>query len=76
MNLDKVYHNSENKKCNIIQMVRGEPEWAANRIQVGEKMLTELKNLIENQCDTVSTPNGKYVNREQLFVCIEILKDK
>ena len=37
MDLKKSYYNSEGIELNILQMVDQEPEWAANRIQEGEK---------------------------------------
>lgn len=37
MDLKKRYATSEGINCNILQMVKMEPEWAANRIQAGEK---------------------------------------
>ena len=33
MDLEKRYETAEGIKCNILQMVKIEPEWAANRIQ-------------------------------------------
>ena len=42
MNLDKKYFLNGNK-CNILQLVKKEPEWAANRIQEGEKAIEKLK---------------------------------
>ena len=43
MDLNKIYHDSENKPCNIYQMVTREPEWAANMIQEGERRLEQAK---------------------------------
>ena len=45
MNTAKIYHDSDGKECSIWQMVRHEPEWAANRIQEGEKAIVELDAL-------------------------------
>lgn len=37
MNLEKIYYDADGKKCNILELIKKEPEWAANRIQEGEK---------------------------------------
>jgi hypothetical protein len=39
----KTYMDSEGNECSIWQMVRREPEWAANRIQEGEKAIEQVK---------------------------------
>lgn len=33
MDLDKKYKDAEGEECNILDLVKKEPEWAANRIQ-------------------------------------------
>ncbi len=43
MNTAKIYRDSEDNECSIYQMVRVEPDWAANRIQAGEKALELIK---------------------------------
>ena len=47
MDLEKKYTTSEGIECNILQMVKMEPEWAANRIQAGEKAIEKLKEIDE-----------------------------
>lgn len=42
MDTAKIYHDSGGNKCSIWQIVRREPDWAANRIQEGEKAILEL----------------------------------
>lgn len=37
MDLTKRYQDSNDNPCDILQMVKREPEWAANRIQAGEE---------------------------------------
>lgn len=37
MNLEKIYYDAEGKECNILELVKREPEWAVNRIQEAEK---------------------------------------
>jgi len=46
MDLTKRYYDARNseKKVDILHMVKHEPEWAANRIQVGERALSMLSN--------------------------------
>jgi hypothetical protein len=43
MDLTKTYFDSEGLSGNILQIVRREPEWAAERIQEGEKAIAELR---------------------------------
>jgi len=43
MDLEKVYKTGEGIECNILQLVKIEPEWAANIIQKYEKELNDQK---------------------------------
>ncbi len=43
MNLDKIYYTAEGEKCNILKLVKLEPEWAANQIQEGEKAIKKIE---------------------------------
>ena len=43
MDLEKRYKTSGGVECNILQLVKMEPEWAANRIQQGELAEATLK---------------------------------
>ena len=43
MNTAKVYQDTEGNDCSIVQMVRREPHWAANRVQAGEEAIEQLK---------------------------------
>ncbi len=45
MDLDKDYYDSDGIKRNILEMVKIEPEWAANRLQKGEEYFAELCRL-------------------------------
>jgi hypothetical protein len=45
MNTGKTYYDSDGNECSIWQMVHREPEWAATRIQVGEKALDQVRDL-------------------------------
>jgi len=58
MDFTKLYIDSEGIERNILQMVKLEPEWAANRIQEGEKVnerLAECEGFLE-----AVDPNSKY----------------
>jgi hypothetical protein len=48
MDLEKVYYDTEGRKRNILQLVKEEPEWAANRIQEGEKYKKMWEDIINN----------------------------
>ena len=61
MDLDKVYHDSENRPCNIYQMVTREPEWAANMIQEGERRLEQVK--------WISTKDQIPAHKEPVIYC-------
>lgn len=52
MDLDKEYY-SNGDKCNILQMINREPEWAANRLQEGEKIFEELCRLRDTLKETL-----------------------
>lgn len=43
MDLDKRYQEANGISYNIMEMVHAEPEWAASRIQEGEKAIEALK---------------------------------
>ena len=47
MNLNKKYHDTNGNECNILQLIEKEPEWAAHRIQAGEKYRKMLDKLID-----------------------------
>lgn len=42
MDTSKIYHDSYGNECSILQMVKREPKWAANRIQAGERAIAKL----------------------------------
>jgi hypothetical protein len=43
MNSAKIYFDADGNERTIYQMVKSEPEWAANRIQEGEKAIEQLQ---------------------------------
>ena len=47
MDLTKRYQDMDGNDCSIYHMVRQNPDWAAIRIQEGEKALAELKEAEE-----------------------------
>lgn len=47
MNTGKLYQDSDGNDCSIMQMVRREPEWAANRVQAGEAAIVKLDEVME-----------------------------
>ena len=47
MDLKRIYHDSDGNECNILQLVKSEPEWAANIIQYLEKQIIELKEMLK-----------------------------
>jgi hypothetical protein len=47
MDTGKIYKDVEGNECTIWQMLKREPEWAANRLQLGEKAIERLKDLGE-----------------------------
>jgi|GEM_PF-3998389 len=59
MDLNKKYLDSDDHKCTILQMVKLEPEWAANRIQEGEKWYEIVKDCerIFDIPDTADAPH-------------------
>ena len=49
MNTAKIYQDCNGEECTIHQMIRHEPEWAASRIQEGEKQLEKIVQWALNQ---------------------------
>lgn len=70
MNTAKVYLDADGRECTIWQMVRREPEWAANRIQEGEKALEKLEKL-EKQNEEM----GHIIEGMDLCCCGNAIKD-
>jgi hypothetical protein len=53
MNTAIVYHDSKGNERTIHQMVKYEPEWAANRIQNAEKAYERLERKYHQALDQV-----------------------
>jgi hypothetical protein len=67
MNLQKRYKTAEGIECNILQLVKTEPGWAANRIQEGEKAVEELTALKIDIRNFVKALEGSsHVNRDKI----------
>ena len=47
MDTSKIYHDSEDNECTIWQMIKREPEWAANVIQGYEDKVKKLESQIQ-----------------------------
>ncbi len=45
MDTGKTYYDSNANECSIWQLVRREPDWAANRVQEGEKAIEKVAEL-------------------------------
>ena len=45
MDLEKKYKDSNGDECNILQMIKREPEWAANMLQRNEEAITALEKI-------------------------------
>jgi hypothetical protein len=56
MNTAKIYKDIDGNECSIMQMVRREPDWAANRVQEGEKAFYRLD---AGRDYLMSTPAGE-----------------
>ncbi|GAF68525.1 unnamed protein product [marine sediment metagenome] len=65
MDLEKQYTDSNGIKCNILAMLRREPEWAANIFQVGERAMVALEeyqafNSVRNDFDAYLHAMGSW----------------
>jgi hypothetical protein len=50
MNTAKIYHDSDGDPRTILQMVTLEKEWAANRLQEGEKAIESIVEAMQDIC--------------------------
>ncbi|MFA6278357.1 MAG: hypothetical protein WC622_16540 [Pedobacter sp.] len=58
---EKIYVDSDNKKCTLYEMVKTEPEWAVNRIIAGEKAIEKLSKLETTKHEPLSDEKIKYI---------------
>ena len=56
MDLTKVYYDDVGQPLNILQAVKSCPEWAANRIQVGERALAMLPDAQRRAAEKGESP--------------------
>ena len=74
MNTAKKYHDSDGNECSIFQVVRLEPDWAASRIQEGEKAIEREKELLakigelELKLESTLLDGGHYIDKEQAVI--------
>ena len=63
MDLDKKYYDIDGDECNILDLVKCNPEWAVNRIQEGEKDLARDLELcmepIRYECLCMNPPEDR-----------------
>lgn len=45
MDMSKKYRDIKNNERNILEMLKLYPEWAANRLQLGEKAIDVIKRI-------------------------------
>jgi hypothetical protein len=45
MDLTKRYKDIDGNDCDILDMINRHPEWAAERIQIGEKAIEKLEKM-------------------------------
>lgn len=67
MDLTKVYYDQGGLSGNILQVIKREPEWAANRIQVGERALAMLTE--EQRAAAESGEGANVVQHAQPAIC-------
>jgi len=56
VDLEKRYFDGDGNKCNILQMIKMYPEWAANRLQIGEAAIETLAASRATESKVVSMP--------------------
>lgn len=67
MNTAKIYQDSEGNDCSIWQVVRREPDWAANRIQVGEKAIERVAEL-EQAIELLLEASSQFLTKDEDFL--------
>ena len=74
MNTAKIYHDSDGDERTILQMVTLEKEWAANRLQEGEKavelIVEAMQDICKNADDTLWIGDAETVF-ERLWSIVE-----
>ena len=75
MDLTKRYQDEDGNPRNILEMVGQFPEWAANRIQEGEKAASQISALEAKCRDLEKRLNGIIVKRVQPCGCVMCICD-
>lgn len=78
MDLKKVYRDAEGNECNVLELVKREPEWAANALQSNyingqKRVLKDLLELLKKHEKTCATDmacfcvyvTSYYLNKEK-----------
>ena len=85
MDIGKIYYDSAGMPCNILQIVKREPEWAANRIQEGEIATEELQGLrqddlksklVEQLQNMVDATSGQLRVTGQESICVKMARKR
>jgi len=61
MNLEKVYHDVDGNELNILQLVKKDPEWAANVLQHYECCVENLEYKKERLLEALQSAFKKHV---------------
>lgn len=64
MGTGKKYYDSKGQECSIRQMVRREPDWAANRVQEGEKAIARLEIMNKETTPIASSAEADRIIKE------------
>ena len=70
MDLKKVYQDLSGNECNIMQMIKREPEWAANILQQGEIAIAELRALKERASQQKDSADGEECPTYEGTICM------
>ena len=60
MNLNKKYTDTDGNECNILQLVKREPEWAANTIQGYEHRLAKIEDFLKKKIQEYELKNDPW----------------
>lgn len=62
MDLTKLYLDSDGDECNILEMLKRDPEWAANRLQAGEEAIENCKTNVYKKEKLINAGQGYYLD--------------
>ena len=78
MNTAKIYYDIDQNPCTIFQIIKREPEWAANRIQEGEKAIEKLKRITADsiiKAHVNSKHEGYILHKEAVAMAKELRQE-